>query len=56
MKSHVRIDRRALVDTPHVGSGTRVWEFTHVLTGARIGRDCRICRAIIDVMSGVAVG
>jgi UDP-2-acetamido-3-amino-2,3-dideoxy-glucuronate N-acetyltransferase len=36
------IDRRALVDTSHVGTGTRIWEFVHVLRGARIGRDCNI--------------
>jgi UDP-3-O-[3-hydroxymyristoyl] glucosamine N-acyltransferase len=36
------IDRRALVDTKRIGTGTRVWEFTHVLAGARIGRDCNL--------------
>ena len=36
------VDRRAIVETPHVGAGTRIWEFVHVLRGARIGRDCNI--------------
>lgn len=36
------IDPRAMVDTPHVGQGTKIWEFVHVLKGARIGKDCNI--------------
>jgi len=38
----VHIDRRAIVDSKRIGTGTRVWEFTHVLAGARIGRDCNL--------------
>ena len=26
-----------------IGAQTRVWAFTHILPGARIGRDCNIC-------------
>ena len=55
MKGRVRIDRRALVDTPHVGAGTRVWEFTHVLAGARIGRDCNL-NSHVFVENDVVVG
>lgn len=33
----------AIVETTHVGSGTRVWAFAHILPGAHIGRDCNIC-------------
>jgi len=32
----------ALVESPSVGEGTRIWAFAHVLQGARIGRDCNI--------------
>jgi UDP-2-acetamido-3-amino-2,3-dideoxy-glucuronate N-acetyltransferase len=32
----------AIVETEHIGSGTRVWAFTHVLRGARIGAECNI--------------
>ncbi len=32
----------ALVESACVGDGTRIWAFTHVLAGARIGRDCNI--------------
>ena len=26
-----------------IGEGTRIWAYSHVLPGARIGRDCNIC-------------
>ncbi len=32
----------ALVESPCVGDGTRIWAFAHVLEGARIGCDCTI--------------
>ena len=38
-----RYHQTALVESPHVGEGTRVWAFAHILPGARIGRDCNIC-------------
>jgi UDP-2-acetamido-3-amino-2,3-dideoxy-glucuronate N-acetyltransferase len=33
----------ALVETDSIGEGTRVWAFAHILSGAKIGRDCNIC-------------
>ncbi|MEP6962701.1 MAG: WxcM-like domain-containing protein [Acidobacteriota bacterium] len=33
----------ALVESPHIGEGTRVWAFAHILPGARIGADCNFC-------------
>lgn len=33
----------AIVESEHVGEGTRIWAFAHVLPGAVIGRDCNIC-------------
>jgi UDP-2-acetamido-3-amino-2,3-dideoxy-glucuronate N-acetyltransferase len=33
----------ALVESPHIGEGTRVWAFAHILAGARLGADCNIC-------------
>jgi acetyltransferase-like isoleucine patch superfamily enzyme/dTDP-4-dehydrorhamnose 3,5-epimerase-like enzyme len=33
----------ALVESPHIGEGTRVWAFAHILAGARVGRDCNLC-------------
>ena len=31
------------VQSTQVGSGTRIWQYTVVLAGAVIGRDCNIC-------------
>jgi UDP-2-acetamido-3-amino-2,3-dideoxy-glucuronate N-acetyltransferase len=39
----VRVHPHALCESDDVGPGTRVWAFAHVLSGARIGRDCNIC-------------
>lgn len=33
----------AAVGNASVGEGTRVWQFSVILDGARIGRDCNIC-------------
>jgi acetyltransferase-like isoleucine patch superfamily enzyme len=33
----------AIVESPTVGPGTRVWAFAHILPGAVIGADCNIC-------------
>jgi len=33
----------ALVETTQVGEGTRIWAYTHILAGARIGNDCNLC-------------
>jgi len=38
-----------------VGDGTRVWAFTHVLPGARIGADCNLCDHVF-VENDVVVG
>lgn len=32
----------ALVQATDIGVGTRIWAFTHILKGARIGADCNI--------------
>jgi UDP-2-acetamido-3-amino-2,3-dideoxy-glucuronate N-acetyltransferase len=33
----------ARVETPWIGARTRIWAFSHILEGARIGADCNIC-------------
>ena len=33
----------SLVETPHIGIGTRVWAFVHVLPGAVLGAGCNVC-------------
>ncbi len=46
---------QALVETPHVGEGTRIWAFAHVLSGARVGADCNVCDHTY-IEGGVVVG
>ena len=46
---------KAIVDTRHVGAGTRIWEFVHVLAGARIGRRCNI-NSHVFVENDVVIG
>lgn len=51
----VRIHPQALVETEHIGHGTSVWAFAHVMSGARIGSACNIGdHAFIE--SGAIVG
>lgn len=38
-----------------IGEGTRVWAFTHVLPGAKIGRDCNLCDGVF-VENDVVIG
>lgn len=51
----VFVHERGLCETDEVGSGTRIWAFAHVLTGARIGADCNICDGVF-VETGATVG
>lgn len=37
------IHRLSDVMSNHIGEGTRVWQFSVVLSEARIGKDCNIC-------------
>lgn len=36
------VHEKALCESPHVGEGTRVWGFSHVMAEARIGSRCNI--------------
>lgn len=46
---------QALVESEHVGAGTRIWAFAHVLPGAVIGVDCNICDHVF-IENDVRVG
>ncbi|GAB4288176.1 MAG: hypothetical protein Kow0083_00650 [Methylophaga sp.] len=38
------IHPQALVEAPDkIGTGSRIWAFTHILAGAKIGSECNIC-------------
>ena len=38
-----------------VGAGTRIWHFSHIMSGARIGRDCTIGQNVV-VAPDVVIG
>ena len=43
------------VQCPHIGDGTRIWQFVVILPGARIGRNCNInCSCFIE--NDVSIG
>jgi acetyltransferase-like isoleucine patch superfamily enzyme/dTDP-4-dehydrorhamnose 3,5-epimerase-like enzyme len=45
----------AIVESPHIGEGTRIWAFAHVLPGAVIGEGCNICDHVF-VENDVRIG
>src|SRR5262249_44770026 len=46
---------KALCESEHVGEGTRIWAFAHVMQGAQVGVACNICdHAFIE--TGAVVG
>ncbi len=51
----VFVHEQGLCESTHIGTGTRIWAFAHVLPGARIGSDCNICDHVFvenDVVLG----
>jgi UDP-2-acetamido-3-amino-2,3-dideoxy-glucuronate N-acetyltransferase len=42
-------------DDAKIGEGTRIWHFTHVMSGARIGRDCVLGQNVF-VGSSASIG
>lgn len=46
---------QSLVESIHIGEATRIWAFTHILPGARLGRDCNICDHVF-IENDVVVG
>lgn len=37
------VHNKALIETNHIGSGSKIWAFVHVLPGAKIGKNATIC-------------
>lgn len=46
---------QAIVESPRVGAGTRVWAFAHILPGATVGRDVNVCDHVF-IENDVVVG
>jgi UDP-2-acetamido-3-amino-2,3-dideoxy-glucuronate N-acetyltransferase len=42
-------------DGCHIGSGTKIWHFSHIMSGCRIGENCNIGQNVV-VSSGVVLG
>jgi len=42
LQRKVLIDKDAVVESTHIGEGTRIWRNVHVLPGAVIGKHCNI--------------
>ncbi|MEE4353896.1 MAG: Gfo/Idh/MocA family oxidoreductase [Desulfatiglans sp.] len=56
---NVQIHETAIIDPGcSIGTGTRIWHFTHVIKGSTIGRDCNIGQNVVigpDVIIGNSV-
>jgi UDP-2-acetamido-3-amino-2,3-dideoxy-glucuronate N-acetyltransferase len=46
---------KAIVESAHIGTGTRIWAFAHILEKARIGDHCNICDGVF-IENDVIVG
>ena len=46
---------KSLVETLDIGQGTRIWAFTHVMQGVRLGTNCNVGEHCY-IESGVVVG
>lgn len=49
------VHEHALCESAHIGKGTRVWAFAHVLPEAQIGQDCNVCDNVF-IENDVRVG
>ena len=49
------VHAHGLCESTHVGAGSRIWAFAHVLPNARIGADCNICDHVF-IENDVVIG
>lgn len=53
---HASIHETAIIDSDvHIGDGTRIWHYAHVMTGASIGANCILGQNVF-VGAGVSLG
>jgi acetyltransferase-like isoleucine patch superfamily enzyme/dTDP-4-dehydrorhamnose 3,5-epimerase-like enzyme len=55
MSSEYFVHHLGLCESSHVGRGTRIWAFAHVLSEAVIGADCNICDHVF-IENDVVIG
>ena len=53
--ANIYVHPQGICDSSNVGSGTRVWAFAHVLSGAVIGSECNICDHVF-IENDVVIG
>ena len=49
------VHENGICESVNVGSGTRIWAFTHIFAGAVIGEDCNICNNVF-IENNVIIG
>jgi len=49
------VHTHGICESSDIGNNTRIWAFTHVLPGARIGEQCNICDHVF-VENDVIIG
>jgi UDP-2-acetamido-3-amino-2,3-dideoxy-glucuronate N-acetyltransferase len=54
-KSMTTIHPLSDVQSPHIGDGTRIWQFCVVLPAAKIGMECNICSHVF-IENDVVIG
>ncbi|HAY22787.1 MAG TPA: N-acetyltransferase [Desulfobacterales bacterium] len=56
LKKDVKVHESAYIDEPcEIGAGTKIWHFSHILPGAKIGKNCifgQNCQVANDVVIG----
>src|SRR4051812_27762971 len=51
----VFIHPSAICESVQIGEKTRIWAFTHILPGAKVGKNCNICDHVF-IENDVVVG
>ena len=49
------VHERAICESSHIGAGTRIWAFAHILPEAKIGIDCNVCDNVF-IENDVVIG
>jgi UDP-3-O-[3-hydroxymyristoyl] glucosamine N-acyltransferase len=55
MPKSVMVHEKALCESEHVGDGTRIWAFAHIMEAAVIGQNCNIGECCF-IESGATLG
>jgi acetyltransferase-like isoleucine patch superfamily enzyme/dTDP-4-dehydrorhamnose 3,5-epimerase-like enzyme len=55
LDSSIFVHPLGICESTHIGRGTRIWAFAHILPNARIGCDCNICDGVF-IENEAAIG